>query len=55
MSEYKNKYPVVLLHGMFGRGQQQATSKVFPYYGLLRSDMRKWFEKELGVPCAPPS
>lgn len=55
MDQYKNKYPVVLLHGMFGWGQQQATNKVFPYYGLLRSDVRRWFEKELGVPCAAPS
>lgn len=55
MADYKNKYPVILLHGMFGWGQQQATNKVFPYFGLLRSDIRKYFEKELGVPCAAPS
>ena len=55
MDDYLNKYPVVLLHGMFGWGQQQATSKVFPYFGLLNTNVCKWFEKELGVPCVAPS
>ena len=29
---YQNKYPVVLLHGMFGFGQQQITNDVLPYF-----------------------
>lgn len=52
---YQNKYPVVLLHGMFGWGQQQVTNRVIRYFGLWNKDVRKWFETELGVPCAAPS
>ncbi|MBP5459437.1 MAG: hypothetical protein J6Y62_04685 [Clostridia bacterium] len=55
MADYKNKYPVILLHGMFGWGQQQATNKVIRYFGLWNKDIRKWFEEEMGVPCAAPS
>ncbi|MBO7682692.1 MAG: hypothetical protein J6T17_08095 [Clostridia bacterium] len=55
MADYKNKYPVILLHGMFGWGQQQATNNVIRYFGLWNKDIRKWFEEEMGVPCAAPS
>lgn len=49
-----SKYPVVLLHGMFGYGQQEITEKVLPYYGLWNVHIRKMFEKE-GVRCVAPS
>lgn len=49
-----NKYPVVLLHGMFGFGQQQSTNDVLPYFGLWTIDARKVIEAE-GVPCVAPS
>ncbi len=47
---YQNKYPVVLLHGMFGFGQQQITNDVLPYFGLWTTDVRKMFI-DMGVPC----
>ena len=49
-----NKYPVVLLHGMFGYGQQEVTEKFLPYYGLWNVHIRKMFDKE-GVHCVAPS
>lgn len=49
-----NQYPVVLLHGMFGFGQQQVTNKVLPYFGLWNTDIRKMFN-DMGVPCVAPS
>ena len=51
---YQNKYPVVLLHGMFGFGQQQITNDVLPYFGLWTTDVRKMFI-DMGVPCVAPS
>lgn len=54
MADQKNRYPVLLLHGVFGFGQQQITSKVLPYFGLWNTDIRVMFE-EMGVPCAAPS
>ncbi len=51
---YQNKYPVVLLHGMFGFGQQQITNDFLPYFGLWTTDVRKMFI-DMGVPCVAPS
>ena len=49
-----NKYPVVLLHGMFGFGQQQITNRFLPYFGLWTVDAREVFKAE-GVECVAPS
>lgn len=54
MADQKNRYPVLLLHGVFGFGQQQITSKVLPYFGLWNTDIRVMFE-EMGVPYADAS
>ena len=50
----KNRYPVVLLHGMFGYGQQQITTNKVPYFGLWVKDIRVMFN-EMGIPCVAPS
>ncbi|MBO4383518.1 MAG: hypothetical protein J5847_05455 [Clostridia bacterium] len=50
----KNQYPVVLLHGMFGFGQQEWTENVLPYFGLWNTHIRKMFEAE-GIRCVSPS
>lgn len=50
-----NKYPVVLLHGMFGFGQQQITNNFLPYFGLYKKDIKKMFNEEMGVHCVAPS
>lgn len=49
-----NNYPVVLIHGMFGYGQQQSTNEVLPYFGLYKNDIRALYEK-LGTKCVAPS
>ncbi|MBQ8063802.1 MAG: hypothetical protein IJ230_07690 [Clostridia bacterium] len=54
MSELINKYPVVLLHGMFGYGQQQITNDLLPYFGLWTIDARKVF-RDCGVKAVAPS
>ena len=51
----KNNYPVVLVHGMFGFGQQQKTNDFLPYFGLWNKDIRKMFNEEMGVHCVAPS
>ena len=48
------QYPVVLLHGMFGFGQQQTTNNVLPYFGIWNTDIRRMFN-DMGVPCVAPS
>ena len=48
------QYPVVLLHGMFGFGQQQSTENVLPYFGIWKSHIRKMFDAE-GVHTVAPS
>ena len=50
----KNRYPVVLLHGMFGFGQQQVTEQVVPYFGLWKWHVRKEFEN-MGIHTVAPS
>ena len=47
-------YPVVLLHGMFGWGQQHALERVFPYFGFYNVNIRKMFLRE-GVKAVAPS
>lgn len=49
-----NNYPVVLLHGMFGYGQQQSINKQIPYFGLWKKDIRKMYE-DMGTKCVAPS
>ena len=43
----QTKYPVVLLHGMFGWGQQQLLERVVPYFGFYNVNIRKMFQKEV--------
>ena len=50
----RSRYPVVLLHGMFGWGQQQALERVIPYFGFYNVNIRKMFEWE-GVKAVAPS
>lgn len=54
MTELKNKYPVVLIHGMFGYGQLQFTYKVMPYFGFFSANGQKVIQN-LGVDCVAPS
>ncbi len=50
----QTKYPVVLLHGMFGWGQQQLLERVVPYFGFYNVNIRKMFQKE-GIHTVSPS
>ena len=50
----KSNYPVVLVHGMFGYGQQQLTNSFLPYFGLYNTDIRKMFNEQ-GIHCVAPS
>ncbi len=50
----QNKYPVVLLHGMFGFGEQQVTNNFLPYFGLWNTNIKKMFEAE-GIRTVAPS
>ena len=50
----KNQYPVVLLHGMFGFGQQQVTNSFLPYFGLWKWNVKKHFNK-MGIHTVAPS
>ncbi len=54
MANYRNHYPVVLLHGMFGYGQQQKTEAHMPYFGLWNVHIRKLFEEQ-GIKTVAPS
>lgn len=47
-------HPVVLLHGMFGWGQQQALERLVPYFGFYNVNIRKLFLRE-GVKAVSPS
>ncbi len=49
-----NNYPVILVHGFSGFGEDEALSKVFPYYGMWNGNINKYYRK-LGTECYTPS
>lgn len=49
-----NNYPFILVSGMCSFGEEEGLSKVFPYYGWWKTDIRKLF-KSMGVECYTPS
>ena len=46
MSEYCNNYPVVLIHGLMGWGENDAIKKVFDYWGTGKGSLVKHLESE---------
>ena len=34
--EYQNNYPVVIVHGLMGWGEQDLVDKTFPHFGLTK-------------------
>lgn len=52
--ERKNNYPFILVSGMFSYGEEEGLSKLFPYFGWWKTDVRKLFAG-MGVECYNPS
>ena len=48
-----NKYPVVLVHGMYGWGEGTIINKIFPYYGMITGSLTKRLNK-MGVRTFAP-
>lgn len=46
MSEYCNNYPVVLIHGLMGWGENDAIKHVFDYWGVGKKNLVKHLESE---------
>ncbi|MEG2015851.1 MAG: lipase, partial [Oscillospiraceae bacterium] len=52
--EKLNNYPVILVHGFSGFGEDEAITKLFPYYGMWNGNVNKIYKK-LGTECYTPS
>ena len=53
--EYKNNYPVVIVHGLMGWGEQDLIDKKFPHFGLTHEkDLCKHL-REQGIEVHRPS
>ena len=53
--EYKNNYPVVIVHGLMGWGEQDLVDKTFPHFGLTKEkDLCKHL-REQGIEVYRPS
>ena len=53
--EYKNNYPVVIVHGLMGWGEQDRVDKTFPHFGLTKEkDLCKHL-REQGIEVYRPS
>ena len=50
MANYRNHYPVVLLHGMLGYGQQQKTVRTHVELGILHARQLARHHAEEDVP-----
>jgi len=50
----EHNYPFILVSGMFSFGEEEGLSKVFPYFGFWKTDVRKLFNG-MGVECYNPS
>lgn len=54
MFEHKNLYPVILVPGVLGYGEDTLTHKVFPYFGLTSTSYEKVI-KSMGMECHTPT
>lgn len=52
--ETKNNYPFVLVSGLFSYGEEEFLSRIFPYFGLWKTDVRKLYNEQ-GIKCYTPS
>ncbi|MBQ3326398.1 MAG: hypothetical protein IJG86_01270, partial [Clostridia bacterium] len=53
--EYQNNYPVVIVHGLMGWGEQDLVDKTFPHFGLTKEkDLCKHL-REQGIEVYRPS
>jgi len=52
--EKLNNYPFVLVHGFAGFGEDEAITKLFPYFGMWNGNINKLY-KNLGTECHTPS
>lgn len=52
--ERLNNYPVILVHGFSGFGDDEAISRLFPYYGMWNGNVNTYYNK-LGTECYTPS
>ena len=48
--EYKNKYPIIFVHGMFGWGSSVGIDKITPYWGATTGNLMKYLT-ECGYEC----
>ncbi len=54
MFEHKNLYPVVLVPGVVGYGEETLIHSVFPYFGLTSTSYEKVI-KSMGMECHTPT
>ena len=52
--ETLNNYPMILVHGFSGWGDQELAGKLCPYFGMYKTSVEKFYE-HLGVECYTPS
>lgn len=43
---YKNKYPLIFVHGMFGWGQDEGINKIAPYWGSTTGSLMEYLRSE---------
>lgn len=51
MFEHKNAYPVILIPGVVGYGENTKMHKVFPYFGLTSTGWQRVINDSMGVEC----
>lgn len=54
MFQHKSAYPVVLVPGLVGYGEENAFNKVLPYFGLTATSAQKVI-RDMGIPCHAPN
>ncbi len=54
MFQHKSAYPVILVPGLVGYGEENAISKVLPYFGLTATSAQKVIS-DMGIECHTPN
>lgn len=54
MFQHKSAYPVILIPGLVGYGEENAINKVMPYFGLTATSVQKVI-RDMGIPCYSPN
>lgn len=54
MFQHKSAYPVILVPGLVGYGEENAISKFVPYFGLTATSAQKVI-RDMGVDCHAPN